>query len=110
MNYADYFIQLNENLGEENYESFDKPQYSFVKMYNKSEYDLNEDESNSFDPMTSIPSSDEEVKLCFEYQQEGITSRCKYGLYKIYKDYDGLSLLEAYKKVLLKSIGEKIND
>jgi hypothetical protein len=63
---------------------------------------------DAFDPMTDVPENDEQALLALERQDEVVTS-CLRGLYRIYRE-EGMTILDAYEKVLLIHIGGRIHD
>lgn len=58
-----------------------------------------------FDPMTEVPKTDEQAKDAIFFGKDDLVAKCGWGLYQIFRERDGLSVLQAYEKVLLEIVG-----
>lgn len=59
----------------------------------------------TFDPLTQVPKTDDEAKAAiFHGKPEGFAC-AGYGIYRIYRERDKMSVIDAYEKALLVMIG-----
>lgn len=60
--------------------------------------------ANNFDPLKDIPTNDEQAELAIKFEKGPIVGSCGYGLYKIYRERDNASVIQAYERALLAMI------
>lgn len=58
-----------------------------------------------FDPMSEVPTTDEQAREAIYFGKSVDLANPGWGLYQIYRERDGMSVLQSYEKVLLLFIG-----
>lgn len=64
-------------------------------------------ETDNFNPLTDIPTNDEQAEIAIKFEKDPITGSCGCGLYKIYRERDNASIIQAYERALLAMLPEK---
>jgi hypothetical protein len=65
--------------------------------------------SESFDPMTQVPKTDEQVLQCFKCGKKSDIWKTQWGLYQVLR-MQGKTLVEAYEDVLVSSLPQSVKD
>jgi hypothetical protein len=60
--------------------------------------------------MTEVPETDEQARIAIFYGKGGVIGTSGYGLYRIYRERDNMSVIDAYEKALLAIVGRGKSD
>lgn len=63
----------------------------------------------NFDPMVQVPETDEQAMQAISHGKDELIGKSGCGLYLIYRQRDGMSVLQAYEEVLLLLIARQFD-
>lgn len=57
-------------------------------------------EADNFNPLTDIPTNDEQAEIAIKFGKDPLVGSCAYRLYEIYRERDNASIIQAYARVI----------
>ncbi len=62
-----------------------------------------------FNPLEDVPTTDGQAEITIKYGKHEVVGACGWGLYCIFRQRDGATVIQAYERALRAMIGEPTN-